>query len=129
MTSGLVEWLTKILDEDEALARHVGIEHGSGWYGGGGSVGSAESMYIAVGPWSGELDAETTTFIAKSGPSAVLADIAAKRAILGIYRDFLEGPMPTSAWESGQLKAIAKAVSHIASAYADRDGYREEWRP
>lgn len=134
--SDLVEWLTNILDEDEALAKHVGVEHGSGWYGGGGSVGSTESMYIAVGPWSGELDAATSTFIAKSGPSAVLADIAAKRAILELHK-------PTD-WAGGHSCPICHedyswgpddgdwpcaTVKTLGSAYADRPGYDEAWRP
>ena len=99
--SDLVEWLTNILDEDERLVER--------------SVGDVIGTCI---------DNYGRVIVSKT---RLLADIAAKRAILKIYRDFLEGPMPTSPWESGQLKAIAKAVQHLASAYADRPGYDERW--
>lgn len=129
--SDLVKWLTNILDEDEAGAKAAARTVGSAeWTTGQYSdyvytVTSGNAQEVAADGY-GHMNEARRYFIARHDPASVLADITAKRAILKIYRDFLDGPMPTSAWESGQLKAIAKAVHHIASAYADRPGHPVE---
>lgn len=59
---------------------------------------------------------------------AVLADIAVKRAIIAMHTGFHECPSPEDncGWVTdGRCSTLLL----LASAYADRAGYDEEWRP
>jgi hypothetical protein len=51
-----------------------------------------------------------------------LADIAAKRALLDALME------PTTASNVADEEGLMTAVQIIATAYADRPGYREEWQ-
>lgn len=82
----LVEFLTARLDEDEQLARtveqNVGTERKGEPYsdGSGIAVGDAFPSY----PW-GAYDGELPFMAGPGHPSRVLADVAAKRAILALH--------------------------------------------
>lgn len=62
----------------------------------------------------------------------LLADIAAKRAILDAY---VSAKAYTDAFPHAEspgieeTETLAHVVRLLASAYRDRPGYREEWRP
>lgn len=77
--------------------------------------------YDIAAPWEG------AAHIARQDPATTLARIAAERAIL---RDYLyraeraDESLITSAHATGLLLALR----HIASGYANRPGYREEWQ-
>lgn len=123
--SDLVEWLTKILDEDEALARAVkplgevvvmGGERHSETFGHlRYTVASEDGYPRTLG------DPEADRHFARHDPAAVLADIAAKRAIIAecerVYR--------AKDREYGDSSHdLADAVlDHLATAYASRPGY------
>jgi Family of unknown function (DUF6221) len=64
---------------------------------------------------------------ARQDPARVLREVAAKRAIVDRYGEFDEdsGDDCESCWAQG----LGEAVQHLASVYADRPGYREEWKP
>ena len=58
--------------------------------------------------------------IARHDPAHVLADVAAKRAIVARAEAYLHGPR--------HLEAMA-AVRHLAAIDADHPDYRQEWQP
>ncbi|MET8630034.1 DUF6221 family protein [Kitasatospora sp. NPDC004669] len=62
--------------------------------------------------------------IARFDPARVLAEVAAKRAIVDAYEGRQEvAPLPTL------QNGLDTAVHLLASVYADHVDYREEWRP
>lgn len=118
----LIEWLTKILDEDEEnVQSEIRFSNSrdrdlADW-----------GKYVydpIIGPYGGQTpqrDAATGMYIAKvAAPLRVLADIEAKRAIVKFHqRRYCSDCRPTSPCETVRL---------LASAYADRPGYREVLR-
>lgn len=128
MTDDLVSWLRTQLDEDEREARATLGSAGEGrwrWERGDSANGQAGLIFDANGAWVGSNTAEPEArFIVRHDPASVLADIAAKRAILDLLAITEERTMPTESW------IVAKQVLRLlASAYSTRPGYREEWRP
>lgn len=93
----MITWLWACLDEDEAAARSW-LER------------------------SGRLEASVWAANAIQHHIWVLADIAAKRAIL----DYAERHGSTALMLSIAMDQIVRL---LASAYAARPGYRDEWRP
>lgn len=110
------------------------------------------------GRYSQRSDPAAKEHFLRHDPARVLRRIAAERAIVDAYeliaskerenaeesaRHSRRGPgwsdadwaqtmtsLRTHGWErSGQLVAATHMVKCLASAYADRPGYREEWRP
>lgn len=62
--------------------------------------------------------------------SDLLARIAADREILVDYKRLLfDDPFRRTDYFRGQRDALEYVVRHKAEVYADRPGYREEWRP
>jgi hypothetical protein len=123
----LVTWLRGVLDEDEAEVRDSRMPSG-------------EAPYDEPVWWLPD-------WLTKA---ALLADIAAKRAILDLHRkttevhhrepfDYLTGePQSTRVeeascdscgWASENPTSACETVRLLASAYKDRPGYRDEWRP
>jgi len=73
-----------------------------------------------------EVDIHAARLIALHDPAAVLADIAAKRAILDEIVPALEG----YEWDAvAERSTTERLVRLLASAYADRPGYQEAWGP
>jgi hypothetical protein len=69
-------------------------------------------------------------FVAANSPDRILAEVAAKRAILAEYdaaRVNLDRH-PTDLAGKGWLLATVRARRLLAAPYADRPGYRQEWR-
>lgn len=91
---GLVEWLEKTWDEDEARLTYPAF---------------------CGGPWP-------TT-------KELLARLAAERMILEDYREvharYLDNPTP---FGEGRRFAAIMALTRVAEGYAERPGYREEWK-
>lgn len=104
--SDLVEWLTKILDEDEAGGFVGRDDRERGWLTKDRDGPRPDDEYLAT----------------HIGMGWVLADIAAKRAIIARCRKLLE--LAPSEWEYSDAPELARAVLHdMATAYADRPGY------
>ena len=68
-------------------------------------------------------------------PAHVLAVCAAHRAIVEEWVEFrtiadataADAPLSRAYAQSGVVKGLERAVTHLASIYADRDGWRDEW--
>lgn len=131
----LAAWLTQIWDEDEALAKAAksqargSLAADSGdWEtfqnGGVQDVASRDTIVYDEGSPS----PEQAEFIARNDPALALARIVAEREILATH--YLEAgacaecgdPLEyTVAWPCPTLRLIA-------TIYADRPGFLEEWR-
>lgn len=123
----LTQWLGAQLDEDERIARAAG---GTWW----APPDLPGEVYDSGGV---NIDAKLKSFaahIAEHDPARVLREIDAKRQIVELCapplvevtgpsdteRSFIPGEGPP--WGLDVLK-------RLALPYADRPGYREEWRP
>jgi hypothetical protein len=128
----LVRWLGEQLDHDEAVARAAGgpwRELSANWVvavpADGTSKGDHRVAMVLV--------ADERAHIVAHDPARVLREVNAKRQILKMAdeatrqaesRDYLvNGPAKM------MLTCLQPVLLHLATAYADRPGYREEWRP
>ena len=122
----LITWLRGVLDEDERVARAAQDQMPADW---------RVEVLKAADPSSAKLAISdlVTTF----HHGWVLADIAAKRAILDEILEDLRAMHSAIIYfegdeygDPGGIPAAAdKLVRLLASAYAHRDGFRDEWRP
>lgn len=137
MTNALMEFLTRCLDEDEQVARSAirAKAPDDEWALGQWEVLTDGSRYVEGQDITiydeGGHSAEQARHIARHDPRSVLADIAAKRAVLELYRPVAEYDNAEESYEhaTGRAVGLGEAVRALALAYAHRDGYREEWRP
>ncbi|GGW15787.1 hypothetical protein GCM10018980_51560 [Streptomyces capoamus] len=138
-----VEWLRSQLSEDERIARAAGgrwRELSGNW------VAAAEGDHrVAMVLAAGE-----RAHIVAHDPARVLREIDAKRQILGLYNSAVEERATLRARmrevidsdrdEFGRLhneetrlietaRTLTPVVRLLALPYADRPGYREDWRP
>jgi hypothetical protein len=119
----LVTWLRAQLDADERVAKRAlsfRYDHplDAPW----------ENARIAV---ERKTASSWERYAARLTPARALAEVEAKRAIiadLGKANDAGESVL-WSRSEVSTIWALERAVQHLASAYADRAGWREEWRP
>jgi hypothetical protein len=69
------------------------------------------------------------------GPARVLREIDTKRQLLRTYEEavtaFNDSGPAFSSYDrlTGSVSSLRRAVELLALPYADRPGYREEWRP
>ena len=124
----LVEWLRAQLDEDERIARAAvdeldGPELGSDWRYDGQYVETArERTMVAVGSQD-LMEPGVGRHVAEHDPARVLREINAKRRTLVRCEEAMLSASP-------MLVHFAKQTAwEMALPYADRPGYREEWRP
>jgi hypothetical protein len=136
-------WLLDQLDDDERSARAAGSaawrrgtyniaaewdDEEPAWLLDSDAVTEADEPHQTVVYDEGRPDAAQTEHIARHNPAAVLADVAAKRAIVAEYllwTDDDAGEMRTIGYREG----LETALRHLAAGYSSRDGYRSEWRP
>ena len=132
----LVRWLGEQLDEDERIARGATDGPWTRWQGGRlhgfgdlihpvltpGQKPGAKAV-IVTASW---LDAD---HIAEWDPARVLREIDTKRRIIDehtlngwVCSTCDDGEVPPQAFPCPTLRLLALP-------YADRPGYREEWRP
>jgi hypothetical protein len=126
-TMTIVEFLTARLDEDEAVALAA---KGHPLFDGTGIItGRNESVVIG---------SHLATHIARHAPDHVLADIAAKRAILDLHQPFSLDTDPVTGcktcsyrnqWDELQIQWPCPTVRLLASVYAEHPSYRREWKP
>jgi hypothetical protein len=126
----LVQWLGEQLDEEQRIAEEAARHTEPDWSDGGtyGESVTTEPRHVpvAVGPWSGQMLDEVRAHIAAHDPARVLREIEAKRDLLRLAsaaHDYHE------TFTSGFASALEGTLRLFALAYADRVGYREEWRP
>jgi hypothetical protein len=127
----LVAWLRGQLDADEQDARDL---RGATWAAEGDLV-TAEGrlgrrVIIADG-----LRGAAAEWLADHDPAAVLADVKAKRAIVDLMEDRADlaylNPLPNGVHfgPGDESELAAQVLALLALAYANRPGYREDWRP
>lgn len=118
-TDGLVVWLRSQLDEDEQIARAA---HGYHWLDDGEWVIDEDEHILDGQP-------ANTRHAARHDPAFVIAEIRAKRRLLAEAK---RAQLFCKAGDSDSMIRRAQTdyvLRLLASAYADRDGYRDEWRP
>jgi hypothetical protein len=133
MSSELVRWLGEQLDEDERIAREA-----SGWLK-PAAYWSLDEWYgrerphsliaqgspklpVAGGHFTADpLPTVQAEHIVRHDPARVLREIDAKRGILG--------RVESHAAVMGRDEVHGDLLRLLALPYADRPGYREEWRP
>lgn len=116
----LVEFVTAMLDRDEAVARKAAeASYDTEWREMDNVYGATEvNNLIAIGPWGGDLY-DVGEHIARHDPARVLAAVVAARARLHLY-DAVEMTDPTTAAMLRKTEALP---------YADDPDYDEAWRP
>ncbi|MFD8805596.1 DUF6221 family protein [Streptomyces sp. NPDC059597] len=139
----LVEWLRAQLDEDERIARAASEyteaewrldEDGETvlWWPPEPRVADKErekGLPVVSDRWRGQtIYARAAPHVAAHDPARVLREIDAKRRILAEH--WLNGWVCDTCdnGEVGQTFPCA-TLRLLALPYADRPGYREEWRP
>lgn len=138
----LVRWLAACLDEDERIARAVRVPHD--WHQGPGDdpEWTDEEMVCMWPPefhtpyerdkhWRGLTveGPELAAHIAEHDPARVLAEIDAKRGILGdLAEEIRWGARKGLDYQDG-VNACERTLKRLALPYADRPGYQESWRP
>ena len=143
MTDDLVTWLRAQLDEDERLARAAFSDAGH-WSANGsrfivdqpddgewrrGTLAMDDRRVEGIGITlydEGGHDEDQAAFIAEHDPARVLREVEAKRRIIEEHPYAGAGKCETCDldrdWPCPTLRLLALP-------YADRSGYREEWRP
>lgn len=154
----LVRWLGEQLDEDERIARAAiraggdvpgGVPGAAHWRFGnaftdeGGTYWQITTMppdAEVFGPveligsgmsGGGAHEPEIARHAVAHDPARVLREINAKRQLVERYERAMENRRahPDDLASAGALLALHGAVKLLALPYADRPGYREEWRP
>jgi hypothetical protein len=113
----LLTWLRVQLDEDDAvIARNPGQA----------GLGDSAS-YPDYQTYDGsDIDA-ACDYLGQFTPPRMAAEVEAKRRILALCESHADAQFPDS--YGGYASAMEDAVQILALPYADRPGYREEWRP
>lgn len=133
----LVRWLGGQLDEDERIARAV-EDRSAPWDGqwmadGNSAVRTYNGHVLFYRHGSGPLKPGLADHVAEWDPARVLREIDAKRKVLDWLEDVrAEAVDPENGYvdpERGQDAATLRGVVRmLALPYADRPGFREEWR-
>lgn len=149
MTEDLITWLRSVLDEEERRAKRIRPVSDLRWEyvrdDDGPLVKTAsgawalEDVNVQVWQCEDEMDgcpdaarewAAEARWIAAHDHESVLRDIKAKRQLLD-WLDRLERVADSddlSWWRLAGHFDVDAARLHLASAYSDRPGYRQEWR-
>jgi hypothetical protein len=142
----LARWLGQQLDEDARTAREALRYVAADWVrdeaenvvrAAGLTAAGEEAVAITAARWQHPM-IETpgvTGHIAEHDPARVLREIDAKRQILRALesaevalRNTEPGKEPHELM-TGAANSLRAAARMLATAYADRPGYRESWRP
>ncbi|MFI2663254.1 DUF6221 family protein [Micromonospora carbonacea] len=114
VTDNLITWLPAQLDDDERVARQL--------------IASPGGFYI-------EAETEDTDLMAAGAhvhrwsPARALAEVEAKRRIIDLHPAAGLRSAPESCGSCVSYPGPCDTLRLLALPYADRPGYREEWRP
>ncbi|MDN3244131.1 DUF6221 family protein [Streptomyces sp. ZSW22] len=128
----LVQWLRAQLDEDEQAARAAGGEAWQWEHGYGdmcndrtcpyGELATDEVVIMQVHGFDVRADdRQVADHIARHDPARVLREIDAKRRMVTEGAEYQAGM-----YGYPEMRTVLRL---LALPYADRPGYREEWRP
>jgi hypothetical protein len=126
----LVVWLRAQLNEDERIARSAGLASWQNLDMDGELRDDVNAGTVAYTP-----RVETRAHIARHDPARVLREIDAKRQILRAVEDAEVALRNTELGAelhelmSGSANSLRAVMQMLALPYADRPGYRQEWRP
>jgi Family of unknown function (DUF6221) len=135
--SDLVTWLREQLDDDAQVANSAT----SGPWDNDDRLMRDAVCAPAVDEWvadcryeqMGPFAVHNATHIARHDPARVLAEVEAKRAILDEHNLSYEGSRECYSCSDKRGDDIepypCPTVRLLALPYADRPGYRDEWRP
>lgn len=143
---GLVAFLAGCLDEDEAAARRAASE--SPWRVSDVNDDGSRSVRCAEAPdglWHGDvaehIAGSDAAHIARHDPARVLAEAAAKRAILAEHSPHYPTTYPKPSgqpacgvcdegtWDTEAVRWPCPTVRHVAAVYGGRPGYDPAWAP
>ena len=148
MTNRLAEWLRAQLNEDERTARAATwCDEAAAWHAEPSPFGARDGgqrWYVEdamddgvvthVDPVASD-DEGVARHIAAHGPARVLREVDAKRRIVSAYEDavtaFDNTELGTDLHDlmGGSVNSLRYALQALALPYADRPGFKEEWRP
>jgi hypothetical protein len=124
-TTTLSDWLLAQIAEDEAVAREAQGRRSGHWTQDGASIYDGHPMDEVV-DW---VYRDAWGHIARHDPARVLAQCEAHRRIVekaqraAVAFDHQINPATSAA-----AMAMDEVLANLAAIYADRDGFREDWR-
>lgn len=116
----LIRWIGEQLDEDEHIAREAG-ERSMAWR----LVTPLDGAELGDAWW---LNPPEKYHAERHDPARVLREIEAKRRILYLAVQLPKVTASTDMFDNHR-DAWAEVIKQLALPYADRPGYREEWKP
>jgi hypothetical protein len=140
MTLDLTEWLRAQLDEDEReVSDHLCVNCGIPVIplrSAVGVFGYSHDGRSGSAAWQGvRCPGSLTGATPVQDPARVLREIDAKRQIVRAYGDAVtsfgstEVGTMTHELMTGSVNSLRYTLQLLALPYADRPGYKEEWRP
>lgn len=111
----LIAWLRQQLDDDEETAKNA--TRGP-WTVHRQGLEAIVSPGVAMDRDEGGVSVQDATHIARHDPTAVLADVAAKRELLAALEEIATDEYDPRAWNH---------IAVLARAYRHRPGWRTEW--
>jgi hypothetical protein len=144
--TGLVEWLREQLDEDERIARAASwTDDANAWHAEPSPFGARDGgqrWYVEdamddgvvshVDPAASDNEG-VARHIAEWDPARVLREIDAKRRLVDWHRKTTQAEFSSGAYRTVGCRCYdgwpCTTLRLLALPYADRPGYREEWRP
>jgi hypothetical protein len=143
MTLNLSEFLRARLDEDDLIARAACWDEQSDvWtarpprarYERYTVVDYLDDGVVVVTPENADPDG-VGQHIARHDPARILAEVGAKRKLVAAYESAVtaygaaERGTTVSDLMTGSVNSLRFALQLLALSYADRPGFKEEWRP
>ncbi|MCX5137561.1 DUF6221 family protein [Streptomyces sp. NBC_00340] len=131
----LVKWLGEQLDEDKRIAQATTDRQPYDEWGAAGDDREGETarkFWSVVSIASMEqipAARDLATFIAEHDPARVLREIEAKRQALAHFERIRQHARQGDEAYVLAEGAVSKQIQIMATAYADRPGYLEKWRP
>ena len=125
----LVQWLREQLDEDERIARAV-EDRSAPWDGqwvadGDDAARTFNGHVLFYGHGDRSLKPGLVAHVVEHDPARVLREIEAKRQLVTLHS---EGSSELFC-SNCEHEPPCPTLRLLALPYADRPGYREEWRP
>ncbi|MER5653411.1 DUF6221 family protein [Streptomyces sp. NPDC002131] len=119
----LVQWLGGMLDEDEQIAQ---LASSGPWNRQVGQITGGPDGRVII---TQQAQAWNADHIAAHDPARVLREVEAKRDALAHFERIRQHTRQGDEAYVLAEGAVSKQIQIMATAYADRPGYREDWRP